>query len=125
VEGFADLAAELRAARTAASDPKQALADLAAAFIAFADRRPALYDAMFNQALTLPFATSEAPPALQAGFDELRQAVRPIAGDDDENVFAEVLWSGLHGLVTLMRGGRLPRKDHERRLALLLNRLSR
>src|SRR5882757_2056882 len=61
VEGFADLAAELRAARTAASDPKQALADLAAAFIAFADRRPALYDAMFNQALTLPFATSEAP----------------------------------------------------------------
>jgi hypothetical protein len=53
----------------------------------------------------------------------LRQVVRPFAGDDDEGVLTEVLWSGLHGLVTLMRGGRLPREDHDRRLAILLRRL--
>src|SRR5947208_16421746 len=48
VEGFADLAAELRAARTSASDPERALADLATAYVAFAERRPALYDALFR-----------------------------------------------------------------------------
>lgn len=124
VEGFAELAAEMRAARTSASDPDRALADVAAAYASFAERRPALYDAMFNQAVSLPFATPEAPPALHAGFDELRQVVRPFAGDDDESVLAEVLWSGLHGLITLMRGGRLPRENHDRRLAILLRRLS-
>ena len=123
VEGFADLTAEMRAARTSASDPKRALADVAAAYAAFAERRPALYDVMFNQAVSLPFATPEAPPALHAGFDELRHVVRPFAGDDDEGALTEVLWSGLHGLVTLMRGGRLPREDHDRRLAILLRRL--
>jgi AcrR family transcriptional regulator len=125
VEGFADMAAELRAARTSADSPRRALADVAAAYAAFADRRPALYDAMFNEAVSLPFATPEAPAALHAAFDELRQVVRPIAGDDDEDLLAEVLWSGMHGLVALMRGGRLPPKDHERRLALLVSRLSR
>ena len=38
----------------------------------------------------------------------------------DLEVRAEVFWAGLHGLVTLMRGGRLPRETHDRRVALLL-----
>jgi hypothetical protein len=83
-----------------------------------------LYDAMFNQAVSLPFATPEAPAALHAGFDELRQVVRPVAKDDDEDALTEVLWSGIHGLVTMMRGGRLRREHHERRLSLLLRRLA-
>lgn len=124
VEGFADLAADMRAARTSAEDPRRALAAVAAAYAAFAQRRPALYDAMFNQAVSLPFATPQAPLALHAGFDELRQAVRPFAGDDDEGVLAEVLWSGLHGLMTLMRGARLPAQQHEQRLATFLRRFA-
>ena len=99
-------------------------AGVAAAYTAFGERRPALYDAMFNQVLSLPFATPEAPPALHAAFDELHQAVLPIAEDDQAGLLTEVLWSGLHGLVTLTRGGRLPREHHEQRLALLLRRLS-
>jgi AcrR family transcriptional regulator len=125
VDGFADLAAEMRAARTSASGPGPALAAVAAAYVEFANRRPALYDAMFNHAVSLPFATPEAPAALHAAFDELRQVVRHIPGEDDEAVLTEVLWASLHGLVTLTRGGRLPREAHERRLALLLTRLSR
>jgi AcrR family transcriptional regulator len=125
VDGFADLAARLRAARTAARGPKRALADVAAAYASFADQRPALYDAMFHEAVSLPFATPEAPAPLQAGFDELRQVVRPIAGDEDVDVVTEVLWAGLHGLVTLTRSGRLPREAHARRLAVLLGRFSR
>ncbi len=125
VEGFADLAAELRAARTAATDPRQALAVVSAAYTAFAERRSALYDAMFSHVVDLPFATPEAPPALHAAFGELSEAIRPQAGDDDLGLLTEVFWSGLHGLVTLMRGGRLPRADHDRRLALLISRFTR
>lgn len=124
VEGFADLADQMRSARMSASDPERALAEVAAAYAAFAEGRPALYDAMFNQAVSLPFATPEAPAALHAGFDELRLVVQPFAGDDEVDLLAEVLWSGLHGLMTLMRGGRLPREHHERRLALLLRRIA-
>ncbi|WP_067136497.1 TetR/AcrR family transcriptional regulator [Microtetraspora malaysiensis] len=124
VEGCADLAVEMRTARTSASGPEQALADVAAAYAAFAERRPAIYDVIFNQAVDLPFATPEAPEALHAAFDELRQVVRPIAGDDEVDLLAEVLWSGLHGIMTLTRGGRLPREYHERRLALLLRRFA-
>jgi len=120
VDGFGELAAALHAARTAAGGGKAALSAVADAYVEFADRRPALYDAMFNQAVSLPFATPEAPPALHAGFDELRAAVGPFATTDDEGVLTEVLWSGLHGLVTLTRGGRLPREAHAERLAVFL-----
>jgi hypothetical protein len=51
--------------------------------------------------------------------------VRPLAGDDDPQTFTETFWSRLHGLLTLMRNGRLRREDHERRLALLISRFSR
>ena len=125
VEGFAELAAQLRTARTSARQPQRALAAVAEAYCAFAEQRPALYDAMFNQTVSLPFATPEAPAALHAGFDEVRQAVRPILADDDEGLLTEVVWAGLHGLVTLTRGCRLPREAHARRLELLLNRVSR
>jgi AcrR family transcriptional regulator len=125
VEGFAELAAELREARTSAAGPRQALADVGAAYAAFAERRPALYDAMFTHAVDLPFASPEAPAALHEGFGELRETVLPFAEDDDLETLTETFWSGLHGLLTLMRNGRLRREEHERRLALLIRRFSR
>ena len=125
VDGCAELAAEMRAARAAADGPRAALAAVANAYVAFGERRPALYDAMFTHAVDLPFATPEAPPALQAAFGELRAAVQPLAGDDDPGVLAETFWSGLHGLLTLMRDGRLRRTDHDRRVALLIDRFMR
>lgn len=125
IEGCADLAAELRTARTSATDPRQALAAVAAAYAAFADHHPALYDAMFTLSVDLPFATPEAPPALQEAFGELRETVRPLAHDDDLGALTETFWSGLHGLITLMRNGRMRREDHEKRLAILVGRFSR
>ncbi|WP_432864450.1 TetR/AcrR family transcriptional regulator [Microbispora rosea] len=124
VEGCADLAVELRAARTAAPDARRAIAGVSAAYMAFADRHPALYDVMFSQIVPLPFATPEAPPALQAAFGELAEAVRPYSGGDSLGALTETFWAALHGLVTLMRGGRLPREHHELRLALLLSRFT-
>jgi AcrR family transcriptional regulator len=122
IEGFAELAAELRTARTKAADPGAALAAVASAYSDFAERRPALYDAMFTHAVDLPFARPETPAALQEGFGEVREAVRPLIGDGDLDVHTEVFWASLHGLVTLMRGDRLRREGHEQRLTLLLHR---
>ncbi|MEV5327002.1 TetR/AcrR family transcriptional regulator [Nonomuraea sp. NPDC052634] len=124
LEGIADMAEELRAARTAAHSPAAALAALASAYISFAERRPALYDAMFSRRVDLPFATQEAPPALKAAFGEFVEAVRPYTGDTAPEVLAEILWAALHGLVTLMRGGRIPREAHEERLTALLARFT-
>jgi AcrR family transcriptional regulator len=122
VEGFAELAAELRAARLGADSPRAALIAVGTAYTDFARRRPALYDAMFTHVVDVPFATPEAPAALREGFGELVQAVQPLASDDEADILAETLWAGLHGLVTLTRSGRLPEEAHERRLALLIDR---
>ncbi|MFK4147175.1 TetR/AcrR family transcriptional regulator [Streptomyces sp. NPDC004065] len=122
VQGFADLAAELRAARTAAGSAREALAAVGRAYTGFARRRPALYDAMFTHRVDLPFATAEAPAPLREAFGELAEAVGPVASEgDDPGLLTETYWAGLHGLVTLMRSGRLPPEAHERRLALLID----
>ncbi|WCN81991.1 TetR/AcrR family transcriptional regulator [Micromonospora sp. LH3U1] len=125
VDGFAELATALASARASATGPRQAVADVAAAYTRFAEQRPALYDAMFTLAVDLPFASQDAPSDLARGFAELAETVRPMAGDDDLETFAETFWSGLHGLVTLMRSGRLRRAAHDRRLAVLVQRFSR
>nr|WP_306457933.1 hypothetical protein [Streptomyces sp. SA15] len=75
---------------------------------------------MVTHTVDLPFATEEAPAALQEAFGELARAVAPIAAEGDHlGLLSETYWAGLHGLVTLMRSGRLPEEAHERRLALL------
>ncbi|RLP89613.1 TetR/AcrR family transcriptional regulator [Micromonospora sp. BL4] len=125
VEGFAELATVLVSARASAPDPRQAVADVAAAYVAFAQQRPAIYDAMFTLAVDLPFASQDVPTDLARGFAELSDTVRPVAGDDDLETLTETFWAGLHGLATLMRSGRLRRADHGRRLAVLVDRFSR
>jgi AcrR family transcriptional regulator len=120
VEGCAELAVELRTARAAARGTREALAAVGEAYTAFARRRPALYDAMFTHAVDLPFATPQAPAPLQEAFGEILAAVAPIAVEgDDPGLLTETYWAALHGLVTLMRSGRLPEGAHERRLELL------
>jgi AcrR family transcriptional regulator len=119
LEGFADLAAELRAAAPSG------LAAIATAYTSFAERRPALYDGMFSRAVDLPFATPDVPASLQASFDALSDALRPHAGDDDLGLLTETFWAALHGLATLTRGGRLPGHAHEERLTVLLSRFTR
>ncbi|MET9019300.1 TetR/AcrR family transcriptional regulator [Actinopolymorpha sp. NPDC004070] len=124
LEGFAELAADLHTARTSASGARDALADVATAYATFAERRPALYDAMFTLPVDLPFASPESPAPLQQGFAELRETLRPLAGKESPDVLAETFWSALHGLVTLMRNGRLRVAEHEVRMAALISRFS-
>ena len=125
VQGAAELATRLRAARAAAAaNSWDGLAAIAQAYTAFAEQRPALYDAIFSQKVSLPFATPETPAPLQDGFNELAVVIRPYAGSADLGVLTETFWAALHGLITLTRGGRLPREARDQRIELLLSRFT-
>lgn len=63
----------------------------------------------------------DVPIELAWAFAELAETLRPFAGDDYLETFTETFWGGLHGLVTLMRNGRLRREEHGQRLALLVD----
>jgi hypothetical protein len=52
---------------------------------------------MFTHAVDLPFATAEAPPALREAFGELREAVRPLARDEDPEMLTETSGAGCTG----------------------------
>src|SRR6202034_4533663 len=107
VQGFAELADALSAARSGAADGRDALARVAHAFIGFARDNQALFDAMFIRTTTLPFAAEDTPAELNAAFAELRAAVDLVAGTRDTDTLTEVMWASLHGLITLDRNGRL------------------
>jgi AcrR family transcriptional regulator len=111
IDGFGELAGLLRAARTDAQTPTEALTRMARAYLDFARDNPAVYDAMFTGRTTLRFAQEDTPPELVAAFGELRQATSAMT--DDADTLTEVFWAALHGLTSLTRGGRL-RPDYER-----------
>lgn len=121
VQGFAELGDALAAARADTTDGRAALARVAHAFIEFARDNPALFDAMFTRATTLPFAADDTPPELNNAFDELRAAVDLVAGERDPDTLAEVVWAALHGLITLDRGGRLRPDYRDARIDLLVD----
>jgi len=120
VQGFGELGEALAAARAGATGGADALARVAHAFIGFAHDNPALFDAMFTRATTLHFAAEDTPAELNAAFAELRGAVDMIAGTRDADTLAEVVWAGLHGLVTLDRSGRLRPEHRAARVDLLV-----
>lgn len=60
------------------------------------------------------FAAEDTPAPLRRGFD----ALRAVCTDETTT---ELIWSSLHGVVTLRRGGRIP-PEH---VPALLDRLGR
>jgi AcrR family transcriptional regulator len=121
IEGFADLAVQLRHARTAVDEPGPALRAACGAYLAFAAERPALYQAMFVLPIAVTFASQDTPLPLKAAFGELVGALTPF-GEDPE-LRAEVAWAALHGLAVLCRGGRIPPQGQEARLDLLVRQI--
>lgn len=114
LEGFGELADVLGESRRHAA-PDGAVAVVARAYISYATKNPALYDAMFSRPTRLRFAAEDTAAPLKAAFAELRAAVATIAGERDVDTLTEVLWAALHGLTTLGRNDRLrPGHDTER-----------
>jgi AcrR family transcriptional regulator len=124
VEGFRELAAAMHHGKSKARSPEAALRGTARAYVEFAQANPALYDAMFTLATDLPFGRPEAPAQLHDAFDEIRKAVEPLAGSRDPETLTEVVWSSMHGLASLARGGRLRPDFHEQRMAILVGLLT-
>ncbi|MFJ8010276.1 TetR/AcrR family transcriptional regulator [Streptomyces fagopyri] len=123
LEGFAELAAALRAARLGTPEPRAALDAVARAYVDFAERGPVLYQAM----LTLDpggddapeDASGDAPAPLAEVLAEIGLAVAPVAAGRDGELLAEVLWSAWHGLAALTGGRRLRPGLTGRRLTAL------
>ena len=125
LEGAAEMAAALRAATRAPDGPRARVTALACAYLDFAERNPAVYDAMFRLDGGLAFAHEDTPEPLKDAFAALLESLGEVAGDGvHPGLFTEVFWAALHGLATLTRAGRLPPGDAERRVELLVDRLA-
>ncbi len=122
LDGFGELAAELRRARQAAAEPGRALRAVCRAYLTFATERPALYQAMFILPTDLKFASAETPPPLRASFDEFVSCFDPA--NSRRELFAEVVWSALHGIAVLSDTGRIPPDGQDDRLDLLVSQMT-
>jgi AcrR family transcriptional regulator len=118
VEGFRELTADLREAARGSTGRRNALTNVAKAYLAFALRCPALYEAMFILPTSLRFAAAETRPELHAAFETLAAAVTPFCVDVD--VVTETFWAALHGFAALERSGRIRPSARVERITLVV-----
>ncbi|MFF3528550.1 TetR/AcrR family transcriptional regulator [Streptomyces rubiginosohelvolus] len=125
LEGATEMAAALRAAASEANGRRARVATLAHAYLEFAERNPAVYDALFQLDGGLAFAQEDTPEPLKDAFAALLETLGEVAGEGvHPALFTELFWSALHGLATLTRAGRLLPEGAEQRLDLLVERLA-
>ncbi|MFE6099423.1 TetR/AcrR family transcriptional regulator [Streptomyces laurentii] len=125
LQGSTELAVAVRAATAAVDGPRARVAALAHAYLDFAARNPAVYDAVFRLDGGLAFAHEDTPEPLKDAFAALLETLEEVAGEGvDPGLFTETFWAALHGLATLTRAGRLPPEDTGPRVELLVNRLA-
>ncbi|MER7467041.1 TetR/AcrR family transcriptional regulator [Streptomyces sp. NPDC097981] len=125
LEGAAEMAVAVRAAASAANGPRERVAALARAYLDFAERNPAVYDALFQLDGGLAYAQEDTPEPLKDAFAALMESLGEVAGDGvHPGLFTEVFWASLHGLATLTRAGRLLPEDAAQRVELLVDRLA-
>lgn len=118
LDGFGELAAQLHRARLSGDELPQSLHAVGSAYLEFADERPALYQAMFVMPTDVKFAHADTPPPLRACFDEFVACFRP--DNARRGLFAEVVWSALHGIAVLADSGRIPSEGQGERLDFLV-----
>ena len=117
LDGFREISVALRDAAIG-STGRNAIKNVAAAYLAFALRNPALYEAMFILPTSLRFAEAGTRPELRAGFEALAAVVVPFCVD--VAVATETFWAALHGLVELERSGRIRTSARSERIALIV-----
>ncbi|MGW1295207.1 TetR/AcrR family transcriptional regulator [Streptomyces sp. NPDC002533] len=126
LEGATEMAAALRAAASEADGGRLArVSALAHAYLEFAERNPAVYDALFQLDGGLAFAREDTPEPLKDAFAALLETLGEVAGEGvHPALFTELFWSALHGLATLTQAGRLLPEGAEQRLDLLVERIA-
>ena len=121
VTGFQEFTTALRQAARDAPDRGRALENVAMAYLAFARRHPALYEAMFTLPSALRFAQADTRSELKAAFAALAAVVAPSSADI--GVATETFWAVLHGLAELERSGRIRHSARAARVALVVGGL--
>ena len=121
LEGFEELTTTLRKAARGSTGRRNALEKVGMAYLAFARKHPALYEAMFTLPTGLRFAEAETRSELKAAFDALAAVVTTADGDVD--TATEMFWAALHGLAELERSGRIRRSARTERIALVVRGL--
>jgi AcrR family transcriptional regulator len=122
VEGFREVALALREAASGSTGRRNALQNVATAYLAFALRHPALYEAMFVLPTDLQFGEAETRPELRAGFEALAAVVTPFCVETE--VVTETFWAALHGLAELERSGRIRPGMRGERIALVVRAIA-
>ncbi len=118
VEGFREFTVVVREAASGSSGRRNVLKNVAMAYLAFALRHPALYEAMFILPTDLRFAEAGTRPELHAAFQALAAVVTPFCVD--VAVVTETFWAALHGLAALERSGRVRPSARGERIALVV-----
>ncbi|MGN6240150.1 MAG: TetR/AcrR family transcriptional regulator [Cellulosimicrobium cellulans] len=125
--GFEELAAALTAARPQPSEGasgEDGVRALVVAYLDFAARHPATYEAMFHLPIGAAFASDETPRAMREGFDAIVDALLALdRPPSDVGTAAEVVWGAVHGVATLQRAGRFSAENYERRVDELVRRV--
>jgi AcrR family transcriptional regulator len=118
VEGFKEFTVAIREAASGSTGRRKALKNVAMAYLAFAMRHRALYEAMFILPTDLRFAEAGTRPELHAAFEALAAVVTPFCVDVE--VVTETFWAALHGLAELERSGRIRPSAHDERIDLVV-----
>jgi len=122
VEGFKEITRALREAASQSTGRRNALENVAMAYLAFGLSRPALYEAMFVLPTNLRFAEAETRPELRAAFEALAAVVAPFCVD--VAVETETFWAALHGLAELERSGRIRPSARGERIARVVRAIA-
>src|SRR5262249_6842680 len=122
VEGFKEITAALRQAASESTGRRNALKNVAMAYLAFGLSRPALYESMFILPTNFRFAEAGSRPAFQVAFGALAAVARPFC--TDVAVVTETFWAALHGLAELERSGRIRPTARGERLALVVRAIA-
>ncbi len=88
------------------------------AYLAFALRHPAVYEAMFILPTDLRFAEAGTRPELRAAYEALAAVVTPFCIEVE--VVTEAFWAALHGLSELERSGRNRPSARDERIDLVV-----
>jgi AcrR family transcriptional regulator len=119
LEGFVDLTERCRAA-LGRKQGRRAIEAVATAYLDFAIRHPAVYEAMFAQPIDAHFAADDSEAELRAGFEALARTI----GDDGDGTTTEVFWGALHGISLLERAGRVRPEHRAARVTELARRFA-
>jgi AcrR family transcriptional regulator len=118
VEGFQQIGVAIREAASGSSGRRNALKNVAMAYLDFSVGHPALYEAMFLLPTDLRFAEAETRPELRSAFEAVAAVVTPFCVDVE--VATETFWAALHGLAALERSGRIRPSARGERVALVV-----